>query len=168
MARNPEPVLGIGGGHDTLWTVKRVAIHLLALWVALCCCQWRAIGSVLGMPALPSCCAGGADASPCGAELPCPDAACCAESSCCDDETGDEHDSRPTDGRCAGCCDKAPAASGADPLAGAFDLFVDDLGTMLLCSVVEPGSNAPSAVIAGTVWHPPPGRLRPLLCILTV
>jgi hypothetical protein len=120
------------------------------------------------MPALPSCCAGGAGASPCGAELPCPDAACCAESSCCEDESGDEHDSRPTDGRCAGCCDKAPAASGADPLAGAFDLFVDDLGTMLLCSVVEPGSNAPSAVIAGTVWHPPPGRLRPLLCILTV
>jgi hypothetical protein len=156
--------------------VKRVAIHLLALWVALCCCQWRAIGSVLGMPALPSCCAGGpgADASPCdddrlcADDRPCAEDACCAAPACCDEVPADDRPPDPSDGRCAGCCDKAPAASEADPLAGAFDLFVDGLGTMLLCGIVEPGSNPASALGAGTVWHPPPGRLRPLLCILTV
>jgi hypothetical protein len=150
--------------------VKRVAIHLLALWVALCCCQWRAIGSVLGMPALPSCCAGGpaADASPCDDDRPCDDDACRAAPACCDDAPADDRGPAPGNGRCTGCCDKAPAASEADPLAGAFDLFVDGLGTMLLCGIVDSGASPASGLVIGTVWHPPPGRLRPLLCILTV
>jgi hypothetical protein len=39
---------------------------------------------------------------------------------------------------------------------------------MLLCGIVDSGASPASGLVIGTVWHPPPGRLRPLLCILTV
>lgn len=148
--------------------MRRVAVHLLALWVALCCCQWKALASALGMNAAPACCA---------AEQP----SCCRPEnvapSCCDmqqdmNQAGDEpcHDGAPEPsgkGRCGGCCDKALDHAPADPLAEALTRHVDLLGTLLMVTPAD-AIVASAACIAGSVWHPPPDRVLPLLCILTV
>ena len=131
-----------------------MTVHLLATWIAMCCCQWRAVASCLGMQAMPSCCA---PAEP--------------VSSCCDAYCNEEQvpTSTPADsGSCAGCCDKGPAPTTDDLPSSLFDLHLDHLGTLLLHVPSVATASNDRSIEHGTVWHPPPGRFRPLVCILTV
>ncbi|MBM4051243.1 MAG: hypothetical protein FJ270_00645 [Planctomycetes bacterium] len=134
--------------------VRFLTVHLLAMWIAMCCCQWRAVASSLGMKAMPSCCETAEPAS-----------------DCCSDRTGSE-DSTPEDptegGSCAGCCNKGPAPSAQDLPDSLFEFHLDHLGTMLLHMPSIALPSVDPSIELGTVWHPPPGRFRPIICILTV
>lgn len=146
-------ILAFGGAAPYTPSVRGVTVHLLAMWIAMCCCQWRAVASSLGMHAMPSCCAPAEPVSP-----------CC--DGCCE---GDESTPPPAEPRsCAGCCDKGLAPSADDLPSSLFDLHLDHLGTLLLHvpSIALPALDR--SIEHGTVWHPPPGRFRPLVCILTV
>jgi hypothetical protein len=46
-------------------------------------------------------------------------------------------------------------------------MHVDPLGTLLMAAPAD-AIVASAVCIAGSVWHPPPDRVLPLLCILTV
>jgi|GEM_PF-1222454 len=134
--------------------VRFLTVHLLAMWIAMCCCQWRAVASSLGMKTVPSCC---------DAVEPVSD--------CCSDRTGSQEtipDAPDEGGSCAGCCNKGPVPPSGDLPDSLFDLHLDHLGTLLLQA---PSIDLPSvdpSIERGSVWHPPPGRFRPFICILTV
>jgi len=130
-----------------------VTVHLLAIWIAMCCCQWRAGAGCLGMTAMPSCCA------------PVPAADDCCHN-CCDEEAPTP---APVDtDACADCCTKAPSPQCDELPASLFVFHLDHLGTLVLHlpSIALPATDL--SIERGTVWHPPPGRFRPLVCILTV
>ncbi|MBU6209148.1 MAG: hypothetical protein KGR22_04490 [Planctomycetes bacterium] len=137
--------------------MKSAFVHVLAVWVAMCCCQWRAVAATLGVGAMPSCCA--------PVE---PVDACCDHGGRDQDSPGHSERSPSDEGRCTGCCDKALAIDGASLPDACFDLHLDSLGTMLLCPADCSARPSGPALERGSVWHPPPGRFRPLLCILTV
>lgn len=150
-------ILAFGGAAPYTYSVRGVTVHLLAMWIAMCCCQWRAVGAAMGLQSIPSCCAPAEPVDP------------CCDNCCTGPDERSEDERPPADSnRCAGCCDKGLAPSADDLPSSLFDLHLDHLGTLLLHvpSIALPSIDR--SIEHGTVWHPPPGRFRPLVCILTV